>query len=260
VEFGDYLSDRRFLSLLGENHVSETALLLLDAAEADPKLDEALHLVPEVTATALSRDHRFSVVPNEDASDYFYATASYVNLSGSTIRRLRQQLYQNPGTRSIRINVCHCSYNRSRMSVGFVPRKPVGLKRPMQAREKGEALARVEEISVALIDDFDGTKAAETVKFAIDGKAYEIDLSRSNASELRRTLQPYVDRARGARRTTNTRGGSTRRPAGGRRPEGYDRAEVRAWAKANRVKVSPRGRIANDVVERWRKATSNRPA
>jgi hypothetical protein len=30
---------------------------------------------------------------------------------------------------------------------------------------------------------------------------------------------------------------------------------VRAWANANRVKVSARGRIANDVVERWRAAT-----
>jgi hypothetical protein len=39
-------------------------------------------------------------------------------------------------------------------------------------------------------------------------------------------------------------------------PFSYDRTEVRAWAKANRVKVSPRGRIANDVVEKWRKATS----
>ena len=114
-------------------------------------------------------------------------------------------------------------------------------------------MARVEEVSVALIDDFDGTNAAETVIFAIDGKAYEIDLSKSNANELRRTLKPYIDRARAARRTSTRRG--ARRPAGGRRPEGYDRAEVRAWAKANRVKVSPRGRIANDVVERWRKAT-----
>jgi len=110
-------------------------------------------------------------------------------------------------------------------------------------------MARIEEVTVALIDDFDGTEAAETVKFAIDGKAYEIDLSKSNANELRRTLRPYVDRARGARRTNVSRRG----PA--RRSEGYDRAEVRAWAKSNRIKVSPRGRIANDVVEKWRKAS-----
>ena len=90
-------------------------------------------------------------------------------------------------------------------------------------------------------------------KFAIDGKSFEIDLSKSNANELRRALKPYVERGRSARRTTGTR-----KPAGrtSRRPEGYDRTEVRAWAKANRIKVASRGRISNDIVEKWRKATS----
>ena len=119
-------------------------------------------------------------------------------------------------------------------------------------------MARIEEVVVEVIDDFDGTPAAETVKFGIDGKTYEIDLSKANAAELRGVLRPYVDRARGARRTANTRrksgsGGG----AGVRRPEGYDRTVVRAWAKSNRVKVSARGRIANEVVEKWRKATGN---
>jgi hypothetical protein len=118
-------------------------------------------------------------------------------------------------------------------------------------------MARIEEVTVSLIDDFDGTEAAETVKFALDGKNFEIDLSKSNANEFRRTLKPYVERARGARRITTVRNGK-RRPAGGSRPrsEGYDRTEVRAWAKANRIKVAPRGRISNDVVEKWRNASS----
>ena len=118
-------------------------------------------------------------------------------------------------------------------------------------------MARIEEVTVSLIDDFDGTEAAETVKFALDGKNYEIDLSKSNANELRRTLRPYIDRSRSARRGPPSRrsakSSSGRGPA--RRSEGYDRTEVRAWAKANRIKVAPRGRIANDVVEKWRKAT-----
>jgi hypothetical protein len=66
-----------------------------------------------------------------------------------------------------------------------------------------------------------------------------------------------MEHARGARRTTSARKGN-RRPAGGstRRSEGYDRTEVRAWAKGNRIKVAPRSRIANDIVEKWRKATN----
>jgi hypothetical protein len=123
---------------------------------------------------------------------------------------------------------------------------------------RGDTVARIEEVTVSLIDDFDGTEAAETVKFSIDGKSYEIDLSKANANELRRTLRPYIDRARAARRSPaarrTTKSASGRRgPA--RRSEGYDRTEVRAWAKANRIKVAPRGRISNDIVEKWRNAS-----
>jgi hypothetical protein len=118
-------------------------------------------------------------------------------------------------------------------------------------------VARIEEVTVSLIDDFDGTEAAETVKFSIDGKSYEIDLSKANANELRRSLRPYIDRSRAARKASATRRGASGRGTGTRRAEGYDRTVVRAWAKANRVKVSPRGRISNDVVERWRKATKS---
>jgi hypothetical protein len=119
-------------------------------------------------------------------------------------------------------------------------------------------VARIEEVTVSLIDDFDGTEASETVKFGIDGRSYEIDLSKSNANELRRTLRPYIDRSRTARRTPAARRGakgSSARRGPARRSEGYDRTEVREWAKANRIKVAPRGRIANDVVEKWRKAS-----
>jgi len=116
-------------------------------------------------------------------------------------------------------------------------------------------VARIEEVTVSLVDDFDGTEAAETVKFALDGKSYEIDLSKTNANELRRTLRPYIDRSRSARRSATARRGASGRRGPARRSEGYDRTEVRAWAKANRIKVAPRGRISNDVVEKWRKAT-----
>lgn len=36
-----------------------------------------------------------------------------------------------------------------------------------------------------LVDDLDGSKAAETVSFAVDGVSYEIDVSEENAAKLR---------------------------------------------------------------------------
>ncbi len=45
---------------------------------------------------------------------------------------------------------------------------------------------------VTLEDDLTGEEAAETVSFALDGRAYEIDLTEANASALREALAPYV--------------------------------------------------------------------
>lgn len=120
-------------------------------------------------------------------------------------------------------------------------------------------MARIEEVTVTLVDDFDGTEAAETVAFSIDGRDYEIDLSRANTSAFRRLLKPYVDRARPVKAAPRgrkaTRKRSTRTSTA---PGQFDQAEVRAWAKANRIKVAPRGRISNEVVERWRESAKGR--
>jgi hypothetical protein len=111
-----------------------------------------------------------------------------------------------------------------------------------------QSMARIEEVSVTLVDDLDGSEAAETIKFSFDGKSYEIDLSKSNAKILRGALRPFTEHARSSRRTRKGQGRTKKTGT-------HDPAEVRAWAKAHRVKVAPRGRIAADVVERWRAAS-----
>jgi hypothetical protein len=45
---------------------------------------------------------------------------------------------------------------------------------------------------VRFVDDLDGTAAAETVWFGVDGVGYEVDLSAANAAALRTLLDPYV--------------------------------------------------------------------
>ena len=103
-----------------------------------------------------------------------------------------------------------------------------------------------QKVQVILVDDIDGGAAVETVSFAIDGASYEIDLSAKNAAKLRDAFATYVGSARKV-------GGGRGRRAGGRRPAGAGNrtAEIRAWAKANKVKVSERGRISADVVAKF---------
>ena len=115
-------------------------------------------------------------------------------------------------------------------------------------------MARVEEVTVTMIDDLDGGRATETIAFALGGTNYQIDLSKRNADGLRRALKPYIEAGRRAKRTSAGRSTNGARRPGSARSENYDRAEVRAWAKSRRIKVAPRGRIGNDVVERWRQS------
>jgi Lsr2 len=105
-----------------------------------------------------------------------------------------------------------------------------------------------QKITVALEDDLDGGPADETVRFAIGGTAYEIDLSSKNATTFRQQLAPYLAHARKAGR------GQRRRPA--RTPPGRQGSGgIRAWAKDQGIPLSERGRIPASVAEQYQAAT-----
>ena len=107
-----------------------------------------------------------------------------------------------------------------------------------------------------LIDDIDGTVLGdgegETVRFSLDGTAYEIDLGNANAESLRAVLRPYVDAGR--RISAGTASASpSRRSRASRSPEA---ANIRAWAAENGHTVSERGRVPAPIVEAYRAAHS----
>jgi len=53
-----------------------------------------------------------------------------------------------------------------------------------------------QRVQILLEDDLDGSEATETVNFALDGKAYEIDLSAANSAQLRDDLAKWIGHAR----------------------------------------------------------------
>ncbi len=103
-----------------------------------------------------------------------------------------------------------------------------------------------------LVDDIDGGEAEETVRFAIDGVQYEIDLSAKNATKMRYELARYVQAG-----SKVGRAGATAAPASvgrGRAPAAVDRDQSRAireWAQSKGITVSDRGRIKQDIVDRY---------
>jgi len=104
------------------------------------------------------------------------------------------------------------------------------------------------KITVALEDDLEGGPAVETMRFAVGGAEYEIDLNKKNAAAFRKQLAPFTEHARRAGRGPRRRAG---RSAAGRERG----AVVRAWANEQGIPVSARGRIPADVMERYEAAT-----
>ncbi|MGC0249275.1 histone-like nucleoid-structuring protein Lsr2 [Pseudactinotalea sp. Z1748] len=103
-----------------------------------------------------------------------------------------------------------------------------------------------QKVKVLLIDDIDGTDAAETISFGLDGVQYEIDLNETNAARLRDDLATWVGHARrsGGRRKTG-RSGTSR---------SSDASKIRDWARENGFEVSDRGRVPAEVKEAYERA------
>jgi nucleoid-associated protein Lsr2 len=111
-----------------------------------------------------------------------------------------------------------------------------------------------QKIQTLFIDDIDGSEAEGTVRFALDGSDYEIDLNAKHADALRQALSRYVEAARRS-------SGPVRKPSrsSGRRAaaSGLNTTEVREWAKAQGIEVKDRGRVPAELVVRFRAATGN---
>lgn len=153
-----------------------------------------------------------------------------------------------------------------------------------------------QRVRTQLVDDLDGTEAHETVRFGLDRKSLEIDLSSDNAERLRNALAEFVDAARvaGGRRRSSQRTNGKRHhmtpverassrsqdvppvafsalpetpatprtaeggPVGSSHPPAFS-AEVREWAKSQGLAVSDRGRIPRTVIEAYQSRTGSKP-
>jgi hypothetical protein len=100
---------------------------------------------------------------------------------------------------------------------------------------------------VQLTDDLDGGTADETVKFGLDGRQYEIDLSDKNAYGLREVLAPYVSASTPLRKSART----VSMPDVAVQPAKRSATElgrIREWAQEQGFEVSTRGRIKGEIL------------
>ena len=89
-------------------------------------------------------------------------------------------------------------------------------------------------------------EGTETVSFAFDGTAYEIDVCAQHAKDLREKFGKYVEHSR------RVAGGASGRRRRARSGPGRERSsEIRAWAKQRGHKVSERGRIPASIIAEY---------
>lgn len=104
-----------------------------------------------------------------------------------------------------------------------------------------------------LLDDLDGTVLepgnGSTLRFSLEGRQYEIDLSDANAQRLRSALAPFISAGRTV--AGSSRGSGARRSA---RSGSGELAAIRAWAQGNGYSVGDRGRISAEVREAYERA------
>lgn len=110
-----------------------------------------------------------------------------------------------------------------------------------------------QKVRIELVSDISGEVIpegeGETVSFGIDGKGYEIDLSKKEAEKFRSDFEKYVSVARKAK---GSRSGSAT-PA--RSTSDKDRMnDIRSWAEKNGYSIASRGRIKADILEAYEKA------
>jgi len=99
-----------------------------------------------------------------------------------------------------------------------------------------------QQTSVRFVDDLDGSEAVGTVTFALENRAYEIDLSDENTDKLHEALAPFIEHARQIGRGPGRSRGQ-RQPATEKRTRSNREAThaIRDWARQNGHQVSDRG-------------------
>ena len=111
-----------------------------------------------------------------------------------------------------------------------------------------------QKIQTLFIDDIDGGAAEGTVRFALDGTEYEIDLNAKHSEELRSAIGKYVTHARkvgGSARRAGRTAGRASRGAG----SSLNTTEIRNWAREQGYDIKDRGRVPADLVAKYQAAT-----
>ena len=105
---------------------------------------------------------------------------------------------------------------------------------------------------VITVDDIDGYDGDDVAKreFEVGGTKYTIDLGDANFKKLQEVLDalaPFVAEAVEVKQAGRARRSADSAP----RLQGYTNGDVREWAKGEGLEISTRGKIADELYEKF---------
>jgi hypothetical protein len=110
--------------------------------------------------------------------------------------------------------------------------------------------------TTTLTDDFDPSikEGVQTFTYAWQGKAFEVDLGPENADEYSKIFNELIEVSRQVGSSQSS--GRPRRTRGSKESSGSsnEASAIREWAQANGITVSARGRISDEVKQRYHAA------
>ncbi len=120
-------------------------------------------------------------------------------------------------------------------------------------------------------DDVDGSEADHTIRFALDGVDYEIDLSTANSNRMRADLERWIAAARIVRRDPKARGPLVAVPRqrdvwldpktpAQQEEEAAFRRKVREWAREAGLRVADHGAVSQRILALYHDAMAMRSA
>jgi hypothetical protein len=117
----------------------------------------------------------------------------------------------------------------------------------------GNAEGVIVATKVITVDDVDGYDGEDVAKreFEVRDRKFTLDLGDGNfkkLEELLDALAPYLEKAAEVKQAGRARKNATE---GSTRLRGYTNTDVRAWAAQEGVDVSARGKIADEVYEKF---------
>jgi hypothetical protein len=205
---------------------------------------------PSETAGAVAASKDQCLTASAFRSDVLYTSTGYSGAGGYMIASI------------LPLPAEHCAVSRPRrlaIAITYVMNLSDGSRTPQAVNAAytrkirplhNGAIHMAQKIQTLFIDDIDGGEAEGTVRFALDGTEYEIDLSAKHDEELRAALGTYVAHARKV--SGSTRKANAARSS--RKPSLVDTVAVRAWARENGHDIKDRGRVPAGLVAKYREA------